>query len=121
MSSLAYYSPSGRTALYLGGNYNLVPGADALVVELAQAANNAVGDIGAAGEQGLPAVRPDDPSSVEIHKVDLQGGGEGMNGMEGFGGGSTTLVTVMVLKLLMMLGPTGCCLATLLLHCPCSV
>ena len=65
---------------------NLVPGADALVVELAQAANNAVGDVGAAGEQGLPAVRPDDPSGVEIHKVDLQGGGEGMNGMEGFGG-----------------------------------
>ena len=51
---------------------HLVPGADALVVELAQAANNAVGDVGAAGEQGLPAVRPDDPSGVEIHEVDLQ-------------------------------------------------
>ena len=59
---------------------NLVPGADALVVELAEAAHHAVGDVGAAGEQGLPAVRPDDPSGVEIHKVDLQGGGEGMNG-----------------------------------------
>ena len=55
---------------------NLVPGADALVVELAEAAHHAVGDVGAAGEQGLPAVRPDDPSGVEIHEVDLQGGGE---------------------------------------------
>ena len=52
---------------------NLVPGADALVVELAEAAHHAVGDVGAAGEQGLPAVRPDDPSGVEVHKVDLQG------------------------------------------------
>ena len=58
---------------------NLVPGADALVVELAEAANDAVGDVGAAGEQGLPAVRPDDPSGVEVHKVDLQGEGEGVN------------------------------------------
>ena len=55
---------------------NFVPGADALVVELAEAAHHAVGDVGAAGEQGLPAVRPDDPSGVEIHEVDLQGGGE---------------------------------------------
>ena len=48
------------------------PGAHALVVELAEPAHDAVGDVWAAGEQGLPTVGADDAAGVEIHEVDLQ-------------------------------------------------
>ena len=58
--------------MYKDVTNELIPGADALVVELAEPAHHAVGDFGAAGEQGLPAVGADDAAGVKVHEVDLQ-------------------------------------------------
>ena len=47
--------------------------AHALVVELAEAAHDAVGDVGAVGEEGLPALGADHAARVEVHEVYLRG------------------------------------------------